>query len=60
MGIFHPNVIIVMKRFVWIYATVQFMLVVFFAHLFYSYVSRTQICADEKKLGSEILCVLSM
>ncbi|CAD5194976.1 unnamed protein product [Musa acuminata subsp. malaccensis] len=27
----------VMKRFVWIYATVQFMLVVFFAHLFYSY-----------------------
>ncbi|CAL9124478.1 unnamed protein product, partial [Musa textilis] len=27
----------VMKRFVWIYATLQFMLVVFFAHLFYSF-----------------------
>ncbi|RRT48917.1 hypothetical protein B296_00038549 [Ensete ventricosum] len=37
MEMFHPNVMIVMKRFVWIYATAQFMLVVFFAHLFYSY-----------------------
>ncbi|XP_010920401.1 uncharacterized protein [Elaeis guineensis] len=27
----------VMKRYIWVYAAVQFLLVVFFAHLFYSY-----------------------